>query len=456
VVEVTANHAPVVTVPAAVTIPIRTPFALTGSATDSDGDTVTYMWEQNDRSGISGGSTAGVTLVSNLKPSGPLFRQFGTAAIVSPADTLKYYSPGENAVSTDPTRVFPDMVQIAAGNTNAKTGVCPIAPPSPTPVPADILDCYSEFLPTSDWVGFTNDRVMHLRLTARDGHPGAGGVGNAEVAVTLAPAAGPFLVTSQASATTIEGGTQQAIAWDVAGTSAAPVNAADVRISLSVDGGTTFPYLLANSTTNDGSESVVFPNVATTHGRIKIEAVGNVFFDLNDADFTIQAAPEVGNNAPAGGATVQYSDALSPTVTITASDADTAGSGLTATASGLPAGMSLAVGSTSDEDVRPGARTWTVTGTATAAPANYPVLVTVTDDAGISRTTSFTIIVSKEDAEPTYTGDMLAFTPVGGGTTTAQLRATVRDSSVLSGTTDSAPGNVENATVTFKEGGTTL
>jgi hypothetical protein len=114
------------------------------------------------------------------------------------------------------------------------------------------------------------------------------------------------------------------------------------------------------------------------------------------------------------------------------------------------------VGSTSDEDVRPGARTWTVTGTATAAPANYPVLVTVTDDAGISRTTSFTIIVSKEDAEPTYTGDMLAFTPVGGGTTTAQLRATVRDSSVLSGTTDSAPGNVENATVTFKEGGTTL
>ena len=51
VVEETGNHAPVVTVPAAVTIPVRTPFALTGSATDSDGDTVTYMWEQNDRGG---------------------------------------------------------------------------------------------------------------------------------------------------------------------------------------------------------------------------------------------------------------------------------------------------------------------------------------------------------------------------------------------------------------------
>ena len=33
------------------TIPVRTPFALTGRRTDSDGDTLTYMWEQNDRGG---------------------------------------------------------------------------------------------------------------------------------------------------------------------------------------------------------------------------------------------------------------------------------------------------------------------------------------------------------------------------------------------------------------------
>ena len=455
-VEVTANHAPVVTVPAAVTIPIRTPFALTGSASDVDGDTVTYMWEQNDRGGINGGSTAGTTLVSNLKQSGPLFRQFGTAAIVSPTDTLKYYSPGENAVSTDPTRTFPDLVQIAANNTNAKTGTCPTAPPSPAPVPADVLACYSEFLPTGDWIGFTSDRVMHFRLTARDGHPGAGGIGNAEVALTLAPTAGPFLVTSQASGTPIEGGTLQPITWDVAGTNAAPVNATDVKISLSVDGGATFPIVLANSTANDGSETVAFPNVATDRGRIRIEAVGNVFFDLNDADFTIHAAPVVSNDAPASGAPVQYSDALAPTVTVTASDADTAGAALTAAASGLPAGLSLTVGSTSADAARPGVRTWTVTGTTTAAPGTYPVLVTVTDDTGIARTTSFSIVVSKEDAEPTYTGDMLAFTPTGGSTATVVLRATVRDSSALPGTTDTAPGNVENATVTFKEGSTTL
>lgn len=449
-VEVTANHAPVVTVPAAVTIPVRTPFALTGSATDSDGDTVTYMWEQNDRGGISGGSTAGTALVSNVKASGPLFRQFGTAAIVSPEDTLKYYSPGENAVSTDPNRVFPDMAQVAAGNTNAKTGSCPEAPPSPAPVPADLVACYSEFLPTADWIGFAGDRVMHLRLTARDGHPGAGGVGSAEVAITLAPTAGPFLVTSQASATALEGGTPQAITWDVAGTDAAPVNAAGVRISLSADGGATFPYTLAGSTANDGSEIVTIPNVPTAHGRIKIEAVGNVFFDLNDADFAIQAAPEVGNDAPGGSATVQYSDALSPTVTITATDADSAGSALTATASGLPAGLSLAPGSPSDHTA-----TWTVAGNTTAVPGSYPVSVAVTDDTGITRSTAFTVVVSTEDAEAAYTGDMLAFTS-SGDTATVNLRATVRDSSAVPGSTDTAPGNVANATVTFKEAGTTL
>jgi hypothetical protein len=45
----TGNSVPLVTAPAGYTIPVRTPFALTGNATDADGDTVTYMWEQNDR-----------------------------------------------------------------------------------------------------------------------------------------------------------------------------------------------------------------------------------------------------------------------------------------------------------------------------------------------------------------------------------------------------------------------
>jgi reprolysin-like metallo-peptidase family M12B/putative Ig domain-containing protein len=425
----TANHAPVVNVPASYTIPVRTPFALTGSATDADGDALTYMWEQNDR-----GAAAGTGLVSNAKTAGPLFRQFGTAAIVTAEDTLRYYSPGENTVNGDTTRVFPNYAQIAANNTNAKSGACPAAPPAPGVVPADLVDCYSEFLPTNAWVGFTNDRTMHFRLTARDARPGGGGIGSADTALVLAPTAGPFLVTSQGDATIYAGGSAQSITWDVAGTDAAPVGAANVKVTFSADGGLTFPYVLSESTPNDGTETLTLPDVPTTKGRIKIEAVGNVFFDLNDADITIHATPRV---SITGGTTVQYSDAAS--VTVTANDPDSAGAGLNAVATGLPAGLSLVPGAATDN-----ARTWSVAGTTSASPGDYPVAVAVTDDTGVTGNLSFTIKVTPEDASATYTGDSLVFGD------SVQLRATVRDNS------DATPGDVRTGNVTFSAGGQPL
>ena len=153
---------------------------------------------------------------------------------------------------------------------------------------------------------------------------------------------------------------------------------------------------------------------------------------------------------------MQYSDALSPTVTVSATDPDTAGSGLTAVASGLPAGMTLAVGTTSADATRPGTRTWTVVGTTTAAPGTYPVTVTVTDDAGHVSTTTFSIVVTREDATPSYTGDELVFPAGGASSASVNLRAVVRDSSVVPASGDSAPGDIRKATVTFKEGAATL
>ena len=48
--------------------------------------------------------------------------------------------------------------------------------------------------------------------------------------------------------------------------------------------------MLAASTPNDGAhERWTVPNTATTHGRIKVEAIGNVYFDVNNADITINA-----------------------------------------------------------------------------------------------------------------------------------------------------------------------
>ncbi|MCV2370519.1 M12 family metallo-peptidase [Roseateles oligotrophus] len=269
----TGNSAPVVTVPAGYTIPLRTPFALTGAATDVDGDTLTYMWEQNDR-----GGSNGTSLPSNAKREGPLFRQFGTAANVSEANSQLYNSPGENLVTSNPTRVFPDMAQILVNNTNAVTGTCPAAN----------VDCFSEFLPTKDYVGVAgvnaSPAALNFKLTARDGR---GGVGSASTKLILAPGAGPFLVTSHNSAMSVGSGTTQTVTWDVANTSAAPVSTANVKISLSVDGGNTFPHVLAASVPNNGSSSVILPAVASSKARFKVEAVDNVFFDVSNVDFAI-------------------------------------------------------------------------------------------------------------------------------------------------------------------------
>lgn len=278
-VEQTGNRAPVVTVPKAATIPPRTPFALTGRATDADGDTVTYLWEQNDRSDL-----YGTALTDNTKKTGPLFRVFGVAPHVS---------PGQNTVTTNPTRVFPDLAQVAAGNTNALTGTCPPAPPAPpaggaSNVPAKLVDCHSEFLPTRDWVGVAGDRKLHFKLTARDGR---GGIGSADVTLALAPDGGPFRVTSQATPGVLDGGSTTVVSWNVARTDAAPIGARRVRITLSTDGGKTFRRVLAVSVPNTGKARVTLPKVAAQRARIKVEAIGNIFFDLNDADFTIRAAP---------------------------------------------------------------------------------------------------------------------------------------------------------------------
>jgi len=283
-VSATGNTAPDVTVPAGYTIPVRTPFALTGSATDLDGDALTYMWEQNDR-----GAASGTGLVSNTKTNGPLFRQFGTRAVVTNSGTLQYDSPGENHTTANPTRVFPDMAQILVNNTNAETGACPTASTTPT---AAQIDCFSEFLPTAAYVGFAGTNAsppsLHFKLTARDGR---GGVNSATTTLTLAPAAGPFLVTSfGTSGTTVDGGSTQTVTWSVANTNVAPVSAENVKISLSTDGGLSFPTVLAASVPNNGSASVTLPAVVTNAARIKVEAVGNVFFDVSNVDFAIQQA----------------------------------------------------------------------------------------------------------------------------------------------------------------------
>jgi hypothetical protein len=311
IVTSTGNAIPVVTAPAGFMIPLRTPFALTGSATDADGDTLTYSWEQNDR-----GAAAGTSLLINTKTNGPLFAMFPKSGQISDDDSLLYDSPGENHLTTNPTRVFPDLQQILDDNTNAATGACPTGPIA-LPVAVNVNECFAEFLPTIDYVGFAGQNQtplsLHFRFTVRDGK---GGMDNKDTTLLIDNTAGPLRVTSQGSAVSYAGNSTQTVTWNVNSTDK-PALAPNVMISMSTDGGLTYPSILAANTPNDGSELVTMPNVNTTLARIKVEAVGNIFFDVNHSNFSIvsptAAAASISGSvittdgAPLAGVTIKLS-----------------------------------------------------------------------------------------------------------------------------------------------------
>ena len=152
-----------------------------------------------------------------------------------------------------------------------------------------------------------------------------------------------------------------------------------------------------------------YQNVGTTKARLKVEAVNNIFFDLSNTNFTIQAVPVVTSSLAGGSQSVQYSHSLAPDVTVSATDLDTLAANLTTNAVGLPAGLTLGLVSSSGSSTLPGSQIWKVTGTVTAGPGTS-VTVSVTDDTGSTVSTSFTIVVANEDARPTYTGNNLFWT----------------------------------------------
>lgn len=246
VVTITGNSTPTANAGGNYTIPRSTPFVLTGTGSDADaGDVLTYTWEQYDN--YASGSS---TVPSATATSGPQFR------------SVTY--------STGPSRSFPNLASVLGGTNTNKWEVLPSVA-----------------------------RTLNFRFTVRDNHSGGGNNNSDDMQVIISAAAGPFAVTAPNTAVTWAPGSSQAITWSVNSTNAAPVNCANVKISLSTDGGNTFPIVLLASTANDGTETITIPNNVTTQARVKIEAVGNIFYDISNTNFTISGTPPT-CTAPAG------------------------------------------------------------------------------------------------------------------------------------------------------------
>ena len=64
-----------------------------------------------------------------------------------------------------------------------------------------------------------------------------------------------------------------------------------MAIELSIDGGNTYPISLLTSTANDGSENIIVPANYSTTARIRIRALGNIFYTISSNNFTIKVNP---------------------------------------------------------------------------------------------------------------------------------------------------------------------
>jgi len=234
------------------TIPAETPFQLTGISSDADSDSLTHTWEQIDVGGIA-------NISEGDKGDNPLFRSF--------------------LPSSESKRIFPQLSDIL--NNTQTTG---------------------EILPTTS-------RNLNFTFAVRDQK---GGVADDNVKLTVVKTSTPFKITSHTSSSPLSVGASTTVTWNVADTDTAPINCSQVDISLSVDGGNNFNTILAQNSSNDGSETVTIPSsiTANSHSRFKVACSNNIFFDISDVDLSLT---NTGTSPNTASATVTEGNSTNPT-----------------------------------------------------------------------------------------------------------------------------------------------
>ncbi|MGB5013231.1 MAG: carboxypeptidase regulatory-like domain-containing protein, partial [Pyrinomonadaceae bacterium] len=240
------NQLPFVDAGTGYNVPAYTPFALTATGSDPDGQPLTYSWQQ-----------------SNLGDSNPPYGDNGNRPLFRAPAGLP---------STSPTRTFPS-INYVLNNDNSP--------------PDNYTSSNGSIFRTGEVMPFV-DQTMDFTVTARDG---AGGVALDTTSVYITNTGPSFKVLVPDGGEVWNSGADHIIQWRVSGTDAPPISATHVNILLSVDGGVNFSTILTN-TPNDGSETVYIGNQSTFYAaaRIKIEAAGNIFFDISNANFSLRPA----------------------------------------------------------------------------------------------------------------------------------------------------------------------
>ncbi len=216
-------------------IPKETPFMLSASVSDADGDPVTLVWDEEDAPQSSHSIT---TTPQPTWTDGPMFRPYPER------DTT--------------VRFFPKLETLLAGQTSSTWEVLPSV-----------------------------TRLLTFNVTARDNHPGKGQTANDVIYLGVRDDAGPFRITSQQTTEAWQPGQQVNVTWDVAGTDQGYINCSTVDIIASYDAGLHFTDTLAAGVPNNGSTTFTVPNVNSANARIMVKARDNYFLSINPARITI-------------------------------------------------------------------------------------------------------------------------------------------------------------------------
>ncbi len=245
--------------------------------------------------------------------------------------------------------------------------------PASAPLPGTSTNFYTgETLPNSA-------RTLNFRVTARDNRAAGGGTNEATTALTVINTAGPFVITAPTGTSSWPANSTQTVTWNVANTDITPIDATGMRISLSLDGGLSFPTTLIANAPNNGSATVTAPNIASAKARVKVEAIGNVFFDISDADFLITQA---GNTPPnltvSSGLSTNQGSPAATAVVATVSDAQEAAGALLVSVSEAPPELQVSVTNNAGSISMTAAASCTLVAP-TSGSKTYPVILTVRD-----------------------------------------------------------------------------